>query len=118
MGKVITVLAILLIGAGVGSAQSVQVRVSNATPQPGEIIYLEYTYPTKPENMPKTIWSYKASIRLDGKYSYNYQYSYVYRVRTFEPGILKIYSFAVQSEGRQVYSPNIEIPVGKVSRGK
>lgn len=98
--------------------QSVQVRVSNVKPQPGEIIYLEYIYPTKPKDMPKTIWSYVATIRLDGRYAYNYLYSYVYEIRTFKSGLLKISSFTVQSEGRQVHSPNIEIPIGNVSRGK
>jgi hypothetical protein len=118
MGKTITIIGIvLLLGIRV-YGQSVQVRVSNAKPQPGEIIYLEYTYPTKPKDMPKTIWSYVASICLDGRYSHNYLYSYVYEVRTFKPGLLKIPSFAVQSEGRQIHSPNIKIPVGNVSQGK
>jgi hypothetical protein len=109
MGKIIF---IILLTTALCLGQSVQVRVNNAHPQPGDIIYLEYTYPTKVKDMPKTIWSYFASIRLDGRYQSRYQYSYVYEVRTFRSGLLKIPSFAVQSEGRQVHSPNIEIPVG------
>lgn len=109
--------ALLITGAG-AFGQSVGVRVSNARPQPGEVIYLEYTYPTKPKDMPKTIWSYVASIRLDGRYSYNYTYSYVYEIRTFKAGRLFIPSFNVQSEGRQIYSPNVEISIGNVSAGK
>jgi hypothetical protein len=116
MFKAIT--AALILAAATSYSQSVQVRVNNATPQPGEIIYLEYTYPTKPKDMPKTIWSCMATIRLDGRYAYNYMYSYVYEIRTFKSGLLKIPSFFVQSEGRQVYSPNIEIPIGNVSQGK
>lgn len=89
------------------------VRVSNDKPNPGETIYLEYTYPTKPKDMPKTLWSYKALITLDGKYFNNVGYSYVYKIVTFEAGILNIPSFFIQSEGRQVQSPNIKLTIGR-----
>lgn len=115
MGKIILIL-LLTITATLG--QSVGVRVSNAKPNPGDTIYLEYTYPTKPKDMPKTIWSYLASICLDSKYKNGYLYSYVYEIRTFRPGLLTIPSFVVQSEGRQVHSPNVEIPVGVSYTGK
>jgi hypothetical protein len=110
MGKIILIfLAICSTGIG----QNVQVRVNNARPNPGDIIYLEYTYPTRPTNVPKSLWSYMASIRLDGRYRNGYLYSYVYEIKTFQAGLLTIPSFAVQSEGRQVYSPKVEISVGK-----
>lgn len=118
MEKTITSILVSLLLGNIVYSQSVGVRVSNARPQPGEVIYLEYTYPTKPKDMPKTLWSYVASIRLDGRYSYNYLYSYVYEIRTFKTGTLFIPSFTVQSEGRQIYSPNVEIPIGNVSAGK
>jgi len=115
MDKIITLAFIALMGlCEVLQAQSVGVRVSNAKPQIGETIYLEYSYPTRTKDMPKSIWSYMATIRLVDRYSY----SYIYEIQTFRGGMLKIPSFAVQSEGRQVYSPNIEIPVGNISQGK
>jgi hypothetical protein len=119
MEKIITfILVILLVWVGLGYAQNVQVRVSNARPKPGDIIYLEYTYPTRPTNVPKSLWSYMASIHLDGRYRNGYLYSYVYEIRAFQAGLLTIPSFAVQSEGRQVYSPNVEIPIGVKYTGK
>ena len=108
------VLLVLFVTTLTAYGQSVVVRASNANPNPGDVIYLEYTYPTKPKDMPKTLWSYVASIRLVDRY----QYSYIYEVRTFKAGKLFIPSFAVQSEGRQVHSPNVEIPVGKQNYGK
>ena len=115
MGKLILVLFLTL---GTSYAQSVGVRVSNGKPQPGETIYLEYTYPTKPKDMPKTFWSYMASIRLDGRYYYNGLHSYVYEIKTFQAGMLRIPAFYVQSEGRQVQAPNVEVPIGVQNVGK
>jgi hypothetical protein len=115
MGKLILV---LLLTAVTSFGQNVNVRTTNDRPNPGDTFYLEYSYPTKPKDMPKTLWSYVAVIRLDGSYYQNNLYCYVYKVQPYAQGTLRIPSFAIQSDGRQVISPNIELQVGKVLAGK
>lgn len=112
MGKIIT---ILLLTSALCVAQNVQVRISDGHPQPGDIVYLEFTYPTKPTNIPRSLISYLASIHLVDSYRNGYWYSYIYEVRTFQSGILKLEPFAVQSEGKQIYSPRLNIPIGSIS---